>query len=251
MPSKSYVIRITGDKGRGMLELMMAGKKSSSAPSKPDFGFNFDKMVSTGTTAISVTNASGYQKATPVAITGYTKTMFGTGSPTFPIVPATVFNYLTGDFTVEAVFMVSSTTNGYATIFAQNNGSNIGLVIRIGDSGFGNRLQVSTSPGTASKVFSTKFTRADLYNKWTHIAVQRVAGKLSVYVNGVLQGLAVGTGSDYSSTTQPSTESLSLTSSQQLALITAGYLCITEIAVNKVAKYAANFTPTYPLYPTT
>lgn len=234
-----------------MLEMIMLRKPTATAPKKPDFGYNFDKMVSTGDNAITVTNASGYRKTAVPAISGYTLTLFGTGSPTFPIVPTTVFNYLTGDFTLEMVFLISSATNGYTTLFAQNNGSNIGLVIRIGDNGYGNRLQVSTSPASAAKVYSTKLTRADLYNKWTHIAVQRVAGKLSVYVNGVLQGLAVGTGTDYSSTTGASTESLSLATANQLALIAAGGACITELAVNKVAKYSANFTPAYPLYPTT
>lgn len=234
-----------------MLEMIMVRKPTAVAPVKPDFGYNFDKMKSTGATSVTVTNASDYRKTANPALSGYTVTLFGTGSPTFPIVPATVFNYLTGDFTVELVFLISSATNGYTTLFAQNNGSNIGLVIRVGDNGYGNRLQVSTSPGVATKVYSTKVTRADLYNKWTHIAVQRVGGKLSVYVNGVLQGLAAGTGTDYSATSFPSTESLSVTAAQTLALITGGSACIFEFAVNKVAKYTANFTPKYPLYATT
>lgn len=231
-----------------MLEMIMLRKPTAVAPKKPDFGYNFDKLLSTGDKTIAVANASDYRKAASPAISGYSLTLFGTGSQTFGITPVTSFNYLTGDFTVEVVFLISSTTNGYTTLFAQNNGSNIGLVIRLGDNGYGNRLQVSTAPGTASKVYSTRSTRADLYNKWTHIAVQRVSGQISVYLNGVIQQLAVGTGSTYTSTTQPSTESLNLASTNQLALITAGAALITEFAVYKTAKYTANFTPTYPLY---
>lgn len=229
-----------------MLEMLMSQRRVLAG--KPDFGYNFDKMVSTGDQAITITNASGYRKTASPAINGYATTLFGTGSPTFPIVPNTVFNYLTGDFTVEVVFLISSSTAGYTTIFAQNNGNNVGLVIRLGDGGYGNRLQVSTNPANASLVYSTPLTRSDLYNKWTHIAVQRLNGKISVYINGSLSGLASGTGSSYTTTPQPSTESLNLSGSNTLALITQGGSCITEFAVSKVAKYNANFVPSFPLY---
>jgi hypothetical protein len=103
-----------------------------------------------------------------------------------------------GNFTVEMWFKSTSSTSGYTQIFSIPWGSpgqdyyTIGL--RIGDSGFGNKLQCALDFSSTATCYSTIYSRSDLLNLWTHVAMTRISNEVRLYINGVLQNL--GTGAD-------------------------------------------------------
>lgn len=234
--------------------LMVTGKKGGGLPpgTKPVAGYNFDKNTSTGTTKIAIGSMAGALQALPAPLAGYTTQALKLDSGAFAITPATPLDVGGGDFTVEFAFYPYQTADGYSTMFFQDNatGSGVGLVVRIANSGYGSRLQVSLNAAAAngSANFSTPFTRAMLVNKWNHIAVQRASGKIQVYVNGVKQGLAIAVSSDYSVKDQPSGQSLSGTKTLRLGHPSfPGNAWIPEFAIYLGVKYVKDFTPSYPL----
>lgn len=230
-----------------MLEaMMMCKKKASGVKGQPDVGYNFDTDRSTGKTAIVVANLAGNVVAPPVALAGYSKAL-NEGNNNFGITPLTAMDVGTGDFTLEFAFYMTNTTSGYSIMFfGDNNG--IGYEIRFANSGYGDRLQVTLQPGVGNSNFSVKATRAQLANKWNHIAFQRSKGKVIVYLNGVKQGLAINTGIDYSVSEQPSAQDISGTKTLRFGYSGfAGSAYIPEFAFYKGVKYVADFTPSYPL----
>ncbi|WBF04892.1 hypothetical protein [Erwinia phage vB_Ea277G] len=233
-----------------MLEAILLGKKNGFVPGEqPYIGYNFEKGLSTGKQVISLTNLIASDVVTPpVALSGYSKALF-TGTKQFPIIPLTSMDVGTGDFTIEFPFYCTQTSNGYTTLMYQrpNTSSWGGLIIRFGDNGYGNRLQVSTQPDIGNSNYSTSTTRATGTNRWIHFVMQRRNGKISVYLNGVKQGLAVFTGSDYSLTERDSLTNIAASTIFQIGDGTASNLYIPEFACYRKARYSANFTPSFPI----
>ena len=234
-----------------MLETILLGKRNSFIPGEiPYVGYNFDKGISTGQVAATIGNLTAGNVVTPpVALNGYSKALY-IGNNDFDIIPVTALDVGTGDFTVEMAIYCTQSSTTYTTFIYQrpNTSSWGGLILRIGDGGYGNRLQISTQPDVGNSVYSTSTARATAINRWIHIAFQRRAGKLSIYLNGVKQGLAAFTNSDYSVTERDSLTNIA--ASTLFKLGAAGYATntyIPEFALYRKAKYSANFTPTYPI----
>lgn len=229
-----------------MQELLMTTNKRRTVAGKPAMGFNFDTGKSTGNTTISVSNATDVRDiSTLPAIDGYKKAVWiTTGSKITPVAP---LNVGTGDFTLELVVLTSNAQSGYNFFFYAEVSGTPRMEIRLADNGYGNRLQVSLNPNTASDVYPCSTTRAQFINAWHHIAFVREKGKIRMYLDGVQQALAVGTGTAYS-TDRTDARSIDTISNVQLGHPQyPGNCLIPEFAFYQGVKYNKNFTPAYPL----
>jgi hypothetical protein len=92
---------------------------------------------------------------------------------------STVFNFDTNDFTIETWAYWATAKTGNETIFEGNSVSGIRLIFGISDTGV--RLYMYDGSGGefgCSYAFSV--------DTWYHIAVVRLGGNISIYVNGTL-----------------------------------------------------------------
>lgn len=213
---------------------------------KPHIGYNFNNNLSTGVTPIAVSDLAtkltnvdtglGYQRVIAIPTTQSNVT------------PLTAADIANSDFTLELVFRITSSTSTYQVVFGVTSANSAAMVVQFGDSGFNNRLAVAIDATSNAKTYSCKETKATLLNKWTHLVFQRRAGAVSMYLNGVKQGLALGTSLSYSTADIPDTKSITGTTVFSLGRTQwPAQVQIAEFALHKVGRYSANFTPTYPL----
>ena len=155
----------------------------------------------------------------------------------------------TQDFTVECWLYVVNTGSMYGDVFYWNNPRSGATHLRIGDSGFGSKLQCATNDVSTSTVYTTPNTRATLANRWVHVALTRQSGTARVFVDGVQQNVNTGV--------NPSTYPLSSwtdTTDLQRGTFTfgggvGGYVAFPHVVAGQ-ALYTANFTrPTAPPTP--
>lgn len=153
------------------------------------------------------------------------------------------------DFTMEAWVFLSASDTDYLNILSASFDNSYGITMRFGNSGFGNRLQCHIAGNySTSFVWSTSFTKSSISGRWFHVAFVRKDQNCRVFVDGVQQGLASATNTNYSSMTFPGNYSLNGTPS--ISLSSAGGtkdLYTAEIAIYSGAKYVNNFTPPHPL----
>ena len=117
---------------------------------------------------------------------------------------------LTGDFTVEAWFYMTSATSTYMAIVCAYPNSN-GLVIDFGDNGLGNPLRFLAGGGS----YNSTVTKNSVLNTWNHVALVKSGTTCSCYLNGSrlstftssnavpASGYAVGDGNGTYGTAQP------------------------------------------------
>lgn len=162
-------------------------------------GYNYDTKQSTGSQVLTPSNAMNTSAISP-ALSGYSK-MQAPANGSINLAGAAPLSTIgTGDFTIELFGLITSTAGGYSTFLCvMTSGGNQMLTVRVGDGGYGNRLQFSMNPYNQTECFASPKTRNDLYNKWVHISVMRKNGLAYVWVDGVPQQLATGTNTDYSS----------------------------------------------------
>jgi len=241
-----------------MLETLAFNQKTSSPINpvgRPIVGFNFDKEVSTGSTAIDTSNRSGQIVTPSKPITGYSK-VFNLTSTISNITPVTSFDIGSGDFTFEMYFYLIQSTAGYNALFFQSNSAgNKGIYISIGDNGaYANRLRFSLG-GTSGPFYTTSVTRSQMLNNWYHIALVRSGSSCFVYLNGVRQKLASGTSTSYTIDSIPITGNLGDTSNalslgySPLSFYPGGH--IPEFALFSGVRYTKDFTPPSPIYTAT
>lgn len=234
-----------------MNEHLLLAVAQKRAAGLPVIGYNFDKGISTGT---SILTPSGLVATTVPSVpppSAYDKSVLITKGILNGVTPN--FNLGTGDFTVELVMNVNTSTNGYAYLFRTrlNGKSNDAIRIRIGDNGLNNRLQVCThADGATTGTWSVDVARnrAWLFGRWVHVALVRKSGLLFVYVDGVNTGLALWTSTTYTTNGVASTDDLSNTTTY--AFGDDSYPANTnlaEFALYDYAKYTANFAPKFPL----
>lgn len=227
-----------------MLEFLIASGDDASGSKLPVAGYNFSTGTSTGQTPITIANASNV-KTMPTDLGNYTAALLAT--TTSAITPTTPFVVGTTDYTFEIALYVNSSTSGYSYFFQDLTGSTGVMIIRLGNSGLGDRLQVGYLYGTTGQRYSLAITRTDMYQKWYHIAVVRSNGTFMCYVNGKLQATAVWTSTNYDSTSRPDTNNISSISNANLGDGTyPANAYIPEFAFYNYAKYTQDFTPTYP-----
>ena len=154
---------------------------------------------------------------------------------------STTYALRTGDFTVETWFYLTSAGNVYPVIVSSYDGTN-GPIIRFGNTGFGQKLQVMINPSTTATVWSCSLTQAEALNTWYHVALVRQSGVCKLYLNGTLQNIGNGA----NPTTYPYTSFDATASIGTSALLVAdgftGY--IDDLRITRgLARYTANFTP--------
>ena len=143
-----------------------------------------------------------------------------------------IYQFGTGDFTVEFWAYLTNSSNDNGPIFDTRSSSSNGLLIRQGNGagGIANRIDaVITGSATASSGTIT-------FNTWNHIAVVRSSGTLKVYYNG--------TGGTGVSATGNITGTNAYIGAfyDALSINIAGYF--DDLRITKgVARYTANFTP--------
>lgn len=166
-----------------------------------------------------------------------------------PMYNRQLFNFGTQDFTIEVWVYVVNTGSMYGDVMYVSNPSGGSTHMRIGDSGFGSKLQCASNDTSTSTVYTTPYTRALLANRWVHCALTRQSGVMRMFVDGVQQNVNSGI--------NPSTYPLaSWTDSSSLNRATVtfgggigGYLAFPHIVVG-TALYTASFTkPTAPPTP--
>jgi hypothetical protein len=146
----------------------------------------------------------------------------------------------TGDFTVETWFYLTAAGDVYPVI-VQAYDLTFGPIIRFGNNGFGNKLQVMVNPADLNTIWSTSLTQSAALNNWYHVALVRQSGVCKFYLNGTLQNIGSGANpSSYPSTSFTSTQSVGI-STVTIGSGFTGYIDDTRIT-NGVARYTTNFT---------
>jgi hypothetical protein len=99
------------------------------------------------------------------------------------------------DFSIETWFFLTTTDANYRELFTSGL-----LGIRFGNTGFGDRLQVGVDLSTVNGCFNTSLNKAGAVNTWRHLCWTRQSGVNRVFLGGVQQNLAQGTGFTYNLT---------------------------------------------------
>ncbi len=225
-----------------MFELLQVRKRKASGPI---MGYNFDTLSNTGRYILTPDrNLSVSQQTVPVAVTGYNKSIRLQNAP-FSFTPYDFLNAIgADDFTFEfRLYCNLTNTNDYQPILSIPLANSKLFGLQFGDSGFGFRLQVYLNPNAQSTIYATPFTKAMFSNgKFRHVAVVRQAGRLMVFVDGVNNGLAQGTGTSYF--TKLAAEDLVTGATAINFGGSAGTaMSMTDFLMSAGAKYTANFTP--------
>ena len=225
-----------------MLEAMLSGKFLPSS-TIPVLGFDFNRGVSTGSTVAVSGNSAGDIVTYGDKTAGYDKGLL-LNNKRITITPVSALSFMqTENFTIELWCYVDPGVSGYTTMFEITYDSGRTMPIRLGDNGFGNRLQFSFYAAILGANWSTPVNRSTFSGGWHHIALVKEGGKARIYYDGVLQSIASGTGSSYS-TTQADVSSYVIKAIASLQLGGGTYnLYIPEMAVWIGARYSANFTP--------
>lgn len=158
----------------------------NSAQSKPKLRYNFDTGLNDGSWVPNVSSGSYYNL--PNNASGYKKGIMG-GQLSF------TNDYTIGiaDYYIECVFYNGSTTTGYSGLVTFGISG-----MRYGDSGFGNRLQFGSDFSSAGTVYSINVTKTSSLNQIHTLRMERKAGILKCYYDGVQTNFAVGTSVTYS-----------------------------------------------------
>lgn len=146
-----------------------------------------------------------------------------------------VFNFGTGDFTVEAWVYITSTASDFLIISASGSGGFF----------FGAYNTTGAGWGVGRAAIAWDFTTgvSPVLNTWQHIAVSRSGTSLRIFVDGT----QVGTTNSNSRSYDLSTTSLTIGSQGAGYYLTGN---IDELRVSKgIARYTANFTPPSSPFP--
>nr|DAF93763.1 MAG TPA: hypothetical protein [Myoviridae sp. ctshb19] len=108
-------------------------------------------------------------------------------------------NLAATDWTLQ--WSSENTTSGGGSYFAEiallPAASNLGVVARYGDGGYGNRLQFGGQLSTTTNVWNAPFTKTTLVSVLKRYRLVKQGTTITLYVDDVKQLLAVGTGSTY------------------------------------------------------
>ena len=218
--------------------MLLKKKASAYVPAQPPFaGYNYDQNVSTGTVAVTATKSASQLVTPPQSVTGYSKVLNGKDTNMFADGKA----HGVTDFTFSLRLMLGGGTSGYV-ILAQFPGSAQGTQLRIGDNGFGNRLQPCLNPNTIGTCWDDAFTRDDVASGWHLYTWQRRSNTVTFYVNGVQRNLANGTGTTYGYSSY--TDASDLTGLTGMYIDPTAVTCyVAEWALWNTALYTGSFTP--------
>lgn len=173
-------------------------------------GYNFDSMNNYGqvNTTLSTFSGTPVQTLLPVQYTGFS-TMLRLTNSTIQMLPASGLNIGVRDFECTIIFYLytGGTSYDYIMNFNDSSTENSLLMLRIADSGLGNRLQFCIGKSDISNRISCNKTRSDLEGKVNKVLLRRSGGVMSAYLNDVQMLLGVWTNSSTQSTL-PNTENV-------------------------------------------
>lgn len=218
--------------------LMLASRKSTTSGNSfaPNvMGWNYDTNQSTGQLLL-VRSGSPTIAAPSMGISGYSKVLKGT-TDTLNISNSGVVN--TSDCTFVARISTTSTA-GYLYFLDIIPTGSTRFQMRLGDSGFGNRLQICFNPSTINTCYDAPISGSNLSAAWYHIAVTRASNVITLYVNGTQTNMAIGTGSSYTNATITDSTSISGTTGMSVGGTSVN---IAEWAFYNHSIYSGNFTP--------
>ena len=151
-----------------------------------DVAFNFDNFASYGKNSVLMNSyiGTGVSTQIPVSYPGYTN-MFRLTNSTLNMSPDGVLNIGTRDFEYTLIFYLYSggTSYDYVMNFSRNQTEDSVMMIRIADSGLGNRLQFSIGAYDTGNRISCNKTRADMEGKVNKLLVRRINGVITSYLN--------------------------------------------------------------------
>ena len=182
---------------------------------------------------------------------------FGTGSLAFDGTDdrllakgGPVADFGTGDFTIEAWSYLTTAGDAYRFIFSLDYSTAKAVQLRYGNTGFGQKLQVSVQSDVLSNVWSCSATQTSHLNQWVHLAFTRQSGVCRLFVNGVLQNINSGANpSTYPVTSfTDTTNVVGTTGFSTGAPSYIGYIDDVRVT-NGIARYTANFTPPSAPFP--
>jgi YD repeat-containing protein len=170
-----------------------------------------------------------------------------------PASPGNNFNFGTGDFTIEAWFYLSSAGSGYRNLVVIPWGSTY-MSIRLGDGGFGARLQFASDSTSFAPLYSSEHTQASLAGAWHHVAFTRSSGLSRAFLDGNLLTLRNNVFSGPPVTSWADTSNIASVAQAYVShtggAAWLGY--IDDVRITKgVARYTANFTPPALAFPHT
>lgn len=230
--------------GDYMLEQMLAIDSKPLAPGIPGApvsGFNYATNASTGTISITSNHTQASLISPPVELPGYAKVL-NVGPSVVGFTGLSGFNVGTGDYTLD-IRVLYTGPGGNVYFFQAATSAGNAIRILLGDSGFGNRLQISMLPNQVSNCYSANVLWTDL-RRWRLVTMQRRAGKISMYVDGVKQLLAVGTSTSYLEYEYNATRNMDPVSNASIGNGgNASGTYIGEFAFYQFAKYDSNFEP--------
>lgn len=237
-----------------MIEIMTASRKNMKIT--PLIGYNFDKDASTGKTGVTVTGGTAAITTVPVPVTGYSKALKTAINKVYPVTPAMdVAKIGTGDFTLELWLYLNYSGTDYVYLLAlpySSGGVTRNILIRFGNSGYGNRLSITGDSNSRDSIFSSADTKASLSDgKFHHIAFVRQGGMATLYVDGKARPTATGTNANSASDPKARALGQSFSNVGTFNIGDSTYgptpLYIPDFALWDSAIYSADFTPIAPL----
>lgn len=170
------------------------------------------------------------------------------GEPTLKILNAgtlkiampQVFDSSIPEWTMEWSSRLNATTTGYANLWYMHAGANNAFVQRTGDAGFGNRIQQGLQMATANDAWNFPFGSATKNGVLTRYAAVKKNGIISMFVDGKLTNMAVGTGSVYNVKGFPA--GAGVVNNNEIYIGTLAQN-IGHIRISKFARYTIDYTP--------
>ena len=166
----------------------------------------------------------------------------GTGDALIP--PASpLYNFGTGNFTIECWFNLSAKVAGQAPVCQLNSGASGAWRLSTQDFSNNDKLQLVASNGSWQTLLDVSTTWNT--GTWYHIAISRSGSTIYGFINGVLSGTAT-----FSTQFGSSTTPLCIGLNQVDTVYFNGY--VDDVRVTKgVARYTATFTPPTAAFPNT
>ncbi|CAB5221211.1 Concanavalin A-like lectin/glucanases superfamily [uncultured Caudovirales phage] len=201
-------------------------------------GVRNNTFIDSSTNNASITRAGSATQGTfsPYSLTGWSN--YFNGSTDY-ITSGSILSFGTGDFTVEGWFYPTTTGTNFPlfTFGTLNAATNLGVFYT---SNGGNQTVVRLSTSGADTATATYIAS----NVWTHVAVVRLGGAITIYFNGVA---ATNSSTAGGSTNLTGTTMTVGWSGSTVNTFFPGYISNVR-SVRGTAVYTSNFTPsTTPL----
>lgn len=122
-----------------------------------------------------------------------------------------------------------------------------GVEARYGDNGFGHRLQFGGLVNGTSNVWSVSSNKTTLNGVLKKYAMVKQGSNIAVYIDGIRQNLAVGTGADYSIPSFPIDTNISAIKYVRVGSTAYGGAALAakraNVRLSLYARYTGNYTP--------